>query len=64
MHATQPATRRTHAERRETTRLALLDAAVACLIEDGYAALTTRKVAERAGVSQGASSTTSTVAPS
>ncbi|GAB5902130.1 TetR/AcrR family transcriptional regulator [Mycobacteroides chelonae] len=54
MYATQPATRRTHAERREATRLALLDAAVACLIEDGYTALTTRKVAERAGVSQGA----------
>jgi AcrR family transcriptional regulator len=63
MQATQPATRRTHAERRETTRLALLDAAVACLMEDGYAALTTRKVAERAGVSQGAQQHTSVVAP-
>jgi AcrR family transcriptional regulator len=46
-------TRRTQAERRATTRGALLDAAVACLIEDGYAGLTTRNVAERAGVSQG-----------
>ena len=45
--------RRTQAERRATTRGALLDAALACLIEDGYAGLTTRKVAERAGVSQG-----------
>ena len=45
--------RRTQAERRATTRAALLDAALACLIEDGYAGLTTRRVAERAGVSQG-----------
>jgi AcrR family transcriptional regulator len=46
--------RRTQAERRELTRTALLDAAVECLIEEGYAAVTTRRVAERAGVSQGA----------
>jgi AcrR family transcriptional regulator len=46
--------RRTQAERRAATRAALLDAALACLIEDGYANLTTRRVAERAGVSQGA----------
>jgi AcrR family transcriptional regulator len=46
--------RRTQAERRESTRAALLDAAVQCLIEDGYAAVTTRGIAERAGVSQGA----------
>jgi AcrR family transcriptional regulator len=45
--------RRTQAERRATTRAALLDAAIACLVEDGYANLTTRRVAERAGVSQG-----------
>jgi AcrR family transcriptional regulator len=45
--------RRTQAERRAATRAALLDAAIACLIEDGYAGLTTRRVAERAGVSQG-----------
>jgi len=45
--------RRTQAERRATTRAALLDAALQCLVEDGYAGLTTRKVAERAGVSQG-----------
>jgi AcrR family transcriptional regulator len=30
-----------------------LDAALACLIKDGYSGLTTRKVADRAGVSQG-----------
>jgi AcrR family transcriptional regulator len=45
--------RRTQAERRATTRAALLDAALDCLVEEGYANLTTRNVAERAGVSQG-----------
>lgn len=47
------ARRRTQAERRASTRGALLDAALECLVEDGYAGLTTRNVAERAGVSQG-----------
>jgi AcrR family transcriptional regulator len=46
--------RRTQAERRAATRAALLDAALACLVEEGYASLTTRNVADRAGVSQGA----------
>jgi AcrR family transcriptional regulator len=36
------------------TRLALLDAAVECLCVDGYAAVTTTKIADRAGVSRGA----------
>src|ERR1700683_4735627 len=45
--------RRTQAQRRAPTRAALLDAGLECLIEDGYAGLTTRKVADRAGVSQG-----------
>jgi AcrR family transcriptional regulator len=45
--------RRPHAERRAATRAALLAAAIDCLVEEGYANLTTRKVAERAGVSQG-----------
>jgi AcrR family transcriptional regulator len=45
--------RRTQAERRAATRAALLAAALDCLVEEGYANLTTRKVAERAGVSQG-----------
>ncbi len=44
-------TRRTQEERRAATRQGLLDAMVACLLEDGYAGLTTRRVAERAGVS-------------
>ena len=46
--------RRTQAERRETTRAALLDATILSLIEDGYAKTTTARVAERAGVSRGA----------
>ena len=48
-----PAPRRTQAERTAATRAALLDAAVSALEQDGYAHLTTRGVAERAGVSQG-----------
>jgi AcrR family transcriptional regulator len=48
-----PRRRRTQAERRAATRGALLDAALACLEQEGYANLTTRNVAERAGVSQG-----------
>jgi AcrR family transcriptional regulator len=51
--ATRNVVRRTQAERRAATRAALLDAALQCLIEEGYANLTTRNVAERAGVSQG-----------
>jgi AcrR family transcriptional regulator len=43
---------RTRAEQRATTRRALLDATVECLVQDGYAGLTTRNVAERAGVAQ------------
>ncbi len=46
--------RRTQAERRATTRAALLDATIASLVEDGYAGTTTRRVAERAGVTPGA----------
>lgn len=46
--------RRTQEERSATTRKALLDATIDCLAEDGYAALTTTRVAARAGVSRGA----------
>jgi AcrR family transcriptional regulator len=46
--------RRTQAERRAATRTALLDAAIGCLVEEGYAKTTTRGVAQRAGVSAGA----------
>lgn len=47
-------TRRTQAERRAATRTALLDAAIDCLAEEGYAKTTTRRIAERAGVTPGA----------
>lgn len=51
--AAPPAPERlTRAQQREATRHALLDATAACLIEEGYRGLTTRTVAERAGVSQ------------
>jgi AcrR family transcriptional regulator len=46
--------RRTQAERRATTHTALLDAAIDCLVEYGYAKTTTRRIAERAGVTPGA----------
>src|SRR5438132_3616641 len=46
--------RRTQAERRASTRTALLDAAIDCLVEQGYANTTTRRIAERAGVTPGA----------
>jgi len=53
-HATQPAVRRTQAERRQTTRAALLNAAIDCLVESGMAGFTTTEVCRRAGLSQGA----------
>jgi AcrR family transcriptional regulator len=37
---------------REATRLAIVEATAACLVEEGYPALTTRRVAERADVAQ------------
>lgn len=46
--------KRTQAERSATTRAALLDAAVKCLVEEGYASVTTARVAELAGVTRGA----------
>jgi AcrR family transcriptional regulator len=45
---------RTQAERRAATRTALLEASIACVVDEGYARTTTRRVAERAGVSVGA----------
>ena len=50
----KPSARRSQAERSAATREALLDATIACLVEDGYANTTTSRVAERAGVSRGA----------
>jgi AcrR family transcriptional regulator len=52
--ATDRPRRRSQSERSATTRQALLDATVACLVEDGYAKTTTSRVAQRAGVSRGA----------
>src|SRR5262245_11107930 len=49
-----PAGRRTQAERRATTQAKLLDAAVECLVEQGYAATSVVDVQQRAGVSRGA----------
>lgn len=46
--------RRTNEERSAETRARLLDGAVECLVELGYAGTTTIAIAERAGVSRGA----------
>ncbi len=46
--------RRSQADRREGTRRQLLDAAVECLVERGYANTTTQEIADKAGVSRGA----------
>lgn len=46
--------RRTQAQRSAATRAALLDAAVECLVREGYVATTTARVAELAGVTRGA----------
>lgn len=46
--------RRTQEERSATTRRALLEATIDVLVEEGYANLTTTKVAARARVSRGA----------
>ncbi len=50
----RPRERRTQAERSAHTRERLLDAALECLAEHGWAGTTTARVAERAGVSRGA----------
>jgi AcrR family transcriptional regulator len=49
-----PQKRRNQAQRSAATREALLDAALECLVQDGYASTTTARVAERAGLSRGA----------
>jgi AcrR family transcriptional regulator len=56
MAQAQPAARprRSQAERRASTRGRLLDATLACLVEQGYAATTTSLIEGRAGVSRGA----------
>jgi AcrR family transcriptional regulator len=49
-----PRLRRTQEERSAATRTALLDATLECLVEYGYANVTTTRVVERAGMSRGA----------
>jgi AcrR family transcriptional regulator len=44
--------RATRAEQRQASRQAILQATTECLVEEGYARLTTRRVAEKAGVAQ------------
>ncbi len=39
-------------QQRLATRRSILDATLACLVDDGYGALTTRRVAERVGIAQ------------
>lgn len=46
--------RRTQDERSAATRRALMEATIDCLVEEGYANLTTTKVSARANVSRGA----------
>jgi AcrR family transcriptional regulator len=46
--------RRTQAERRATTRVALLDATIDALVEHGYSNVTSAQIVQRAGVSRGA----------
>jgi AcrR family transcriptional regulator len=54
MSTTVKRERRTQEERSAGTRAALLDAALACLVEFGYEGTTTERVCTRAGVSRGA----------
>ncbi len=51
--ATIPAPRGRREERTATSRARILDAAVACLVESGYAGATTLRIQARAGVSRG-----------
>lgn len=49
-----PPLRRTQAERRAATRSRVLEATIDCVVEYGYADTSTRRIAERAGVTVGA----------
>lgn len=42
----------TRAEQRVATRTSIIEATIACLVDEGWPALTTRNVADRAGVAQ------------
>jgi AcrR family transcriptional regulator len=52
--ASEPQRPRTKAERSAATRVRLLDATIACLIELGWSGTSTTEVVRRAGVSRGA----------
>ncbi|CCQ14670.1 putative transcriptional regulator, TetR family protein [Rhodococcus sp. AW25M09] len=54
LSGTGPTERRTQAERTAGTRAKLLDAAIDCLVELGFAKTSTQEIARRAGVSRGA----------
>jgi AcrR family transcriptional regulator len=49
-----PHQRRTQEQRSTATRTALLEATVDCIVDYGYAGVTTARIVERAGVSRGA----------
>lgn len=42
----------TRAQQRVATRTSIIEATIACLVEEGWPALTTRNVADRAGIAQ------------
>jgi AcrR family transcriptional regulator len=44
--------RMTRAAQRAATRQSIIEATIDCLVEDGYSELTTRRIAERAGIAQ------------
>jgi AcrR family transcriptional regulator len=48
----EPPRRPTRAEQRAATRQAVIDATIDCLVEEGYSALSTRRVADRVGIAQ------------
>lgn len=52
--STRPPERRTQAQRTAGTQTKLLDAAIDCLVEKGFAQTSTQEIARRAGVSRGA----------
>jgi AcrR family transcriptional regulator len=47
-----PARRKTRAEQSAERRANVIQATIDCLVEDGYSELTTRRIAERAGIAQ------------
>jgi AcrR family transcriptional regulator len=51
-HVIDETVKTTRAEQRAATRAKLVQATIECLVEEGYPALTTRRIAERAGVAQ------------